>query len=161
MKKVKYPSLSQIEKDLLAEAEKMLTRAYNPYFHFHVGAAILTADNKIIGGANVENAAYGSSICAERSALLRANALGYRHFKKIAIITKAAKADTKDISAPCCSCRQMIYEFSQLAGEDIEIIMANTKKTKIMKAKISELLPLAFEIGNFVHNKNKKTLLSG
>ena len=128
----------------MAEAEKMLERAYNPYSHFHVGAAILTVGNKIIGGANVENAAYGSSICAERSALLRANALGYRHFQKIAIITRAAKADTKDISAPCGSCRQMIYEFSQLAGEDIEIIMANTKKTKIVKAKISELLPLAF-----------------
>jgi len=144
MKEIKYQDLSKIEKDLLSEAEKMLKEAYNPYSHFYVGAAILTSDNQIIGGANVENAAYGSCLCAERSALLRANAMGYRHFKKIAVIARAEKSDTKAITAPCGSCRQMIYEFSQLTGEDIEIIMANTRKTKIMKAKISELLPLAF-----------------
>ncbi|MFA7702771.1 MAG: hypothetical protein WCX80_04950, partial [Patescibacteria group bacterium] len=54
------------------------------------------------------------------------------------------KSDSGEVSAPCGSCRQMIYEFAQLAREDIEIIMVNTKKTKIITAKISELLPMAF-----------------
>ncbi|MEI7620699.1 MAG: cytidine deaminase [Candidatus Falkowbacteria bacterium] len=144
MKKIKYQDLSKIEKSLLLEAEGMLEKSYNPYSHFAVGAAILTSDNQMIGGANVENAAYGSCLCAERSALLRANAMGCRSFLKIAIIARSEKTGTAEATAPCGSCRQMIYEFAQLAGKDIEIIMANTKKNKIVKAKISELLPMAF-----------------
>ncbi len=140
MKKIKYQALSLVEKALIAEAEKMLSLAYNPYSHFQVGAAILTSTGRMIGGANVENAAYGSSICAERSALLRANALGERRFLQMAVIAQEAK----EVTAPCGACRQVIYELAQLGGKDIEIIMANTKKTKIIKAKISELLPLAF-----------------
>lgn len=144
MKKVKKSELSKLEQSLLSEAEAMMARAYNPYSHFFVGAAILTTSGQIIGGANVENAAYGSCLCAERSALLRANALGHRKISQIAVIARSEKADTKEVTAPCGACRQMIYEFSQLAGKDIEIIMSNTLKTKIMKANISELLPLAF-----------------
>ena len=140
MEKIKYRSLSQIEKELIGEAERMMAQSYNPYSHFAVGAAILTSKGEIIGGANVENAAYGSSICAERSALLRANALGQRRFVKLAVIARP----TDNVTAPCGSCRQMIYEFSQLVGKEIEIIMVNTAKTKVVKANISELLPLAF-----------------
>jgi cytidine deaminase len=144
MKKIKYQALTKIEKELIAAAEKMLDQSYSPYSHFQVGAAVLTSDNQIIGGANVENASYGAAICAERSALMRANALGQRHFKQIAVMARGEKSDTGEVTAPCGICRQVIYEFSQLGGKEIEIIMANARKTKIIKAKISELLPLAF-----------------
>jgi len=144
MKKIKFATLTKTEKELLLEAERMMTFAYNPYSHFFVGAAILTATGEMIGGANVENAAYGSCICAERSALVRANAMGFRNLRKIAIMAKGEKSDTKVATGPCGSCRQMIYEAAQVAGCDLDIIMASSDKKQIIKAKISELLPLAF-----------------
>ena len=69
-------SLDQEKQDLLAEAEKAMEHAYNPYSGFSVGAALLSQDGKTITAANLENAAYSPSICAERAALARANAMG-------------------------------------------------------------------------------------
>ncbi|MEK7580213.1 MAG: cytidine deaminase [Patescibacteria group bacterium] len=144
MKNINYQNLSPIQKDLLAEAEKAMEEAYNPYSKFFVGAALLTLDDQIITGANVENASYGLTVCAERSALLRANVMGKRMFKALAIITRGDNFDTAQVSAPCGACRQMIYEASQVAGKDIEIILSNTNKDKIIICTIRELLPLAF-----------------
>lgn len=144
MKSIAFKDLSELQKKLVDEAAETMKTAYNPYSHFYVGAALLTRDDQIITGSNVENAAYGSSICAERSALLRANAMGHGQFKSIAIITKTEDADTKQISAPCGSCRQMLYEASQVSEQDLEIIMSTTKKDKIVISSINELLPLAF-----------------
>ena len=85
MKQVPYLQLGRINQDLLEAAAVAMEKAYNPYSEFFVGAAILGANCKIITGSNVENASYGGTICAERAAILRANAEGIRIFDKIAI----------------------------------------------------------------------------
>jgi cytidine deaminase len=139
-----YDLLKDDEKNLLDEAEKVMRTAYNPYSRFYVGAALLAQNGRIISGSNVENAAYGSTICAERSAILRANAMGIRTFSKIAIIARGENFDTNEVTAPCGACRQMLYESSQISEKDLEVVMSTTKKDKIVIAKISELLPLAF-----------------
>ncbi len=144
MKYTTYPALSSVQQKLVDEAEKVMKEAYNPYSHFYVGAALLTKDGIFISGANVENAAYGSTICAERSALLRANAMGYRQFESIAIITRGETFDVVEPSAPCGSCRQMINEAAQLSNKNIEIILSSTQKEKIILSSIEELLPLSF-----------------
>jgi len=144
MQDLKYDDLEEIYKKLVDEAAKAMEKAYNPYSHFYVGAAILSEDGQIITGANVENAAYGSSICAERSALVRANAMGLRNFDKIAIITRGDDFDSLDVASPCGSCRQMFFEFSQAYGKDLEVIMSSTKKDKIIVTSISKLLPFGF-----------------
>lgn len=144
MKKTTFKQLSEDQKKLLLAANTAMEEAYNPYSHFYVGAAIMTPDKKIVTGANVENAAYGSSICAERSALVRANAEGIKKINKIAIIGRANQNSVANPVAPCGACRQMIFEASQISNINIEIIMANTKMDKIIISSINELLPLAF-----------------
>lgn len=141
---VELNALSEAEQSLLYAASKVMDNAHNPYSKFHVGAALLTEEGKIIEGTNYENAAYGSTICAERAAILRANAEGHRDLKAIAIIGKGADFDSQEPTSPCGACRQVIFEASQVGDYDIDVLMSNTQKTKIYKAKISQLLPLAF-----------------
>jgi|WetSurMetagenome_2_1015567.scaffolds.fasta_scaffold207163_2 cytidine deaminase len=144
MKRIIYSELDEKQKKLLDAASEIMETAYNPYSHFYVGAALLTVDDEIICGSNVENAAYGSTICAERAALVRANALGARMFESLAIVTRGENFKTAEPSASCGACRQMLYEASQVTGKDLEIIMANTDRSKIVIATINELLPMAF-----------------
>jgi len=144
MRRVKLEELTENKRKLLDAAEKAMQNAYNPYSNFYVGAAILTQNGNIITASNVENAAYGSTICAERMAIGRANALGERMYDSIAIIAKGENFDTKEITGPCGCCRQMLYEASQISGKDLEIILSTTKKDKIIITTIKELLPLAF-----------------
>ena len=141
---MKYDSLTEIQQKLLQEARKVMETAYNPYSHFYVGSALLSREGKIITGSNVENAAYGSVICAERSALVRANAMGTRIFEKVAVIGRGEGFDTSEVTGPCGSCRQMLYEAAQISEFNLEIIMSTTKMDKIVIATIEELLPLAF-----------------
>lgn len=144
MRKRIYSRLSKLEKDLLDSAERVMSTAYNPYSGFYVGSAILAQDGQIFTGSNVENAAYGSTICAERAAILNANSHGIRTLSKIALIGKGENFETKEVVAPCGSCRQMIYEVAQISQRNLEVIMANTRRDKIIIATISELLPLGF-----------------
>jgi len=144
MKILEFEKLTKLQIGLLECAERVMKTAYNPYSNFYVGAALLSQDGSIITGSNVENAAYGSTICAERSALLRANAEGYRMFDSIAIIARGIDFETQEVTAPCGACRQMLYESSQISEKDIEVIMSNTSKSKIIVSSIEELLPLAF-----------------
>ncbi len=118
---------------LIEMAKRARENAYAPYSNFKVGAALLTEDGEIFTGANVENASYGLSICAERVAVFKAVSEGKRKFKAIAVV-----ADTEKPTPPCGACRQVLAEFG-----DIEVIMANLKgDVKVMK--LSELLPEAF-----------------
>ena len=104
------------------------------YSHFHVGAALLTEDNKIYTGGNIETSSYSLTICAERTAIFKAISEGERKFKAIAIAS-----DLDGFCSPCGACRQVI---SDLCGE-IDIVLVNkNKETKIYKT--SEMLPLAF-----------------
>jgi cytidine deaminase len=139
-----YDALKNYQKTLLNEAEKAMDTSYSPYSGFSVGAALLTKNEIIITGSNVENAAYGNCICAERAALVRANALGERMFICLAVICRGKDFSTKEPTAPCGSCRQMLYEASVISETDIEIILSNTDKTNIVITSINKLLPLAF-----------------
>ncbi|MEK6817151.1 MAG: cytidine deaminase, partial [Nanoarchaeota archaeon] len=107
-----------------------------------VGAVILTSRNNIYRGANIENLAYGSTICAERSAICHANAHGERDYLYVAIIAKNGSSSSIEVVAPCGACRQMLYEFAKLSERDTKIIMSNTKRSKVVMASINELLPL-------------------
>jgi len=129
---------------LLGQAAKAMRRAYNPYSHFNVGAAVLNADGKVTTGANVENAAYGDTICAERAAILRANAMGRRKYVAVAIIGGPKEGESKAPVAPCGSCRQVLFEASQLAEVDLIVVMSNSTMSKVKVRTIRQLLPLAF-----------------
>ena len=139
-----YKDLSKEDQELLDAAEAVMKNSYSPYSHFKVGSALRTIDGEIISGTNFENAAYGSAICAERSAILRANAMGKREFTTIAIIAKPEQGSVSDPVAPCGSCRQVIFESSQISDTNIKVIMSNTAKDKIIISHINTLLPLAF-----------------
>lgn len=139
-----YTALEHYQKDLLDAAEAVMERAYNPYSKLYVGAALLTQDGEIITGSNVENAAYGNSNCAERAAFLRANAKGHRMFKAIAIIGRGKDFKTEKPLSPCGSCRQELYEISDVSEVDLEVIMSNTDKTTIVVTTIGKLLPYPF-----------------
>lgn len=130
---------------LLLEAQKASEESYSPYSHFKVGAALYADKGAIVHGTNVENAAYGSCICAERTAIVSARSRAYKNI--IAIAIKAERMDKKkieDVTAPCGACRQMLYENACISGHDISVIMSNSDMSKIIVAKISELLPLGF-----------------
>ena len=122
------------DKDLVELAFTMLDKAYMPYSHFPVGAALEGADGSVHTGCNVENAAYGSCICAERTALVKAVSEGCRSFKRIAVVGNGA-----DYCWPCGSCRQMLYEFAP----DLEVLVAN-KDHDFVKYTLRQLLPHGF-----------------
>ena len=118
--------------DLALDARK---HAYTPYSNFNVGAALLCADGTVFTGCNVENAAYGSTICAERTALLKAVSEGHRDdWVAIAIAGKG-----EDYCWPCGSCRQMLYEFAP----DLRVIVARGDGD-IRVLTLAELLPCGF-----------------
>lgn len=110
--------------------------AYTPYSNFKVGACIKTKDGKFFGGANVENASYGLTNCAERSACFAAYSAGYRKedIEMLAVVTDAEKLTT-----PCGACRQVL---SELLSEDTPIVLTNKKETVV--TNIKELLPDMF-----------------
>lgn len=144
MKEFSYKDLSLINKKLLKEAFRVMKKSYNPYSNFFVGASVLNDANKIFSGSNVENSSFGSTICAEASALMNARSSSLSKIKTIAIIAKNGDSDILEPISPCGNCRQIILEFSKISNYDIDVIMSNTKMSKIIIAKISELLPLAF-----------------
>lgn len=122
-------------KELIKEAVEAKSKAIATYSNFQVGSALLTEEGKIYQGANIENASYGLSICAERTAVFGALLNGERKFKAIAIA-----GDSQDCLAPCGACRQIILEF---CGKDIDVIMINKNgDTKTMK--MDQLLPCSF-----------------
>ncbi len=127
--------------NLILNAFEGRTRSYCPYSGFAVGAALLTASGEIFRGCNVENSSYGATICAERTAALKAVSEGEREFKAIAIVggPKDAK-ELSDYAYPCGVCRQFLSEF---AGPDMTVIVAKSIDDKKI-FKLSELLPAAF-----------------
>ena len=119
---------------LIQKALEARKESYSPYSKFAVGAALEAEDGTVILGANVENASYGLTICAERVALVKAVTQGIKKFKRIAVI-----ADTPGPVAPCGSCRQMLNEFAP----NLEIILANIKGQS-ETTTLDQLLPKAF-----------------
>lgn len=122
--------------ELVNEAFKAMENAYAPYSNYHVGAAVLTADGTVFWGANVENASYGATNCAERSAVFAAYSRGYR---KETIQALAIVSDGDKLAGPCGICRQVL---SELLEQDTPIYLSNHKEN--MDTCIRELLPMQF-----------------
>jgi cytidine deaminase len=120
-------------RELIDCARRVREKAYAPYSHYLVGAALLDANGTIHMGCNVENAAYGETICAERSALVRAISDGVQKFTTIAVVTKNG-------GYPCGSCRQMLYEFAP----HLTVIIANADGNVIGEQPLHQLLPGGF-----------------
>ena len=148
LKKVAFSKLRSLDQELLLAARDAMDQAYNPYSKFFVGAALRTMDGEIVTGANFENAAYSATICAERSAIVRAAAMGHTVFGRIAVIGKGEKAPTQEVISPCGVCRQMLLESAQLSGKGMHVIMSSTDMKRIVIATIDELLPLGFGPAN-------------
>ncbi|MDP7260138.1 MAG: cytidine deaminase [Anaerolineales bacterium] len=145
MKTVAAENLTQKQDELVDAAIAVLETAYNPYSRYFVGAAVLTRSGAVFSASNVENAGYGSTICAERMAIGKANSSGARDIIAIAVTGRSDNFEKSEITAgPCGSCRQVIYEFSQVSGCDIEVILATADKANVAVTTIEELLPYAF-----------------
>lgn len=129
--------MQEVEQELIEQAREVMKHAYVPYSNFRVGSALLTVQGTYIPGCNVENAAYGPSNCAERTALFTAIASGEApgSFKAIAVI-----GDTPEPITPCGVCRQVMAE---LCPPDMPVLLANTKGD-VRWTTVSELLPGAF-----------------
>ena len=120
--------------ELKSAAVSMLEKAYCPYSHFPVGAALECEDGTVFTGCNVENAAYPAGICAERNAIFHAVSEGHTRFRRIVIAGKS-----KDFCVPCGMCRQVMREFST----DLEIICLNNAGEE-QTFTLEELLPRGF-----------------
>ncbi|KEZ88669.1 cytidine deaminase [Clostridium sulfidigenes] len=122
-------------KELVKLAIEAREKAYVPYSKFKVGAAIEMEDGSVFTGCNIENASYGATNCAERTAIFKAISEGHTIMKKIAIV-----GDMSTYTAPCGICRQVIAEF---AAKDIEIVLIKNQDEYLVKT-LEEILPGAF-----------------
>lgn len=120
------------DEELLQKARDMKRFAYVPYSHYWVGAALRSKDGRVFTGCNVENAAFGNTMCAERTALFKAVSEGARKFTAIAIAAEGSAP------FPCGACRQSLYEFAP------ELRVLVTWDGNVREAKLSELLPEGF-----------------
>jgi cytidine deaminase len=122
------------DRELFDLAVKAMDNAYVPYSHYRVGAALLSEDGRVFTGCNVENASYGGTICAERTAIVKAVSEGATKFTAIAVAGEDADA------WPCGICRQVMNEFSK----DLRVICGARKTGKFTAVPLKELLPRAF-----------------
>lgn len=127
--------------ELILEAKKARERAYVPYSNHSVGAALVTKSGKIYYGCNVENAAFGPTNCAERTAFFTAVCNGEREFSKIAIVGGMKNTDGNAPCAPCGVCRQVMMEFCN--PNEFKIVLADGEDNQL-EFTLNELLPLGF-----------------
>ncbi|MEL7626798.1 MAG: cytidine deaminase [Anaerolineaceae bacterium] len=125
---------TEIKQDLVEKAQLYQKRAYSPYSHYAVGAAVLAEDGQIYGGANIENSAYPSGLCAERVAIFKAISEGNRHIQAIAIVTSNG-------GSPCGACRQVMREFADL---DMPVILADSEGEIVFESTMEGVLPRSF-----------------
>jgi cytidine deaminase len=131
----KTPTKSQLE-TLFKAAVEARKKAYAPYSKYHIGSAVRTADGKVFSGSNVENASYGGTVCAERTAIWKAVTEGAEMpLKEVMVVS-----DQKDPWPPCGMCRQVISEFG---GPKTKIWIANTKEV-VKVFNFDEIFPEAF-----------------
>ncbi len=121
---------------LIDLAKKAMKDAYSPYSSFKVGAALLTENEKVYLGCNIENASYGATICAERVAAVKAISDGSNKFIKMAVV-----CSQENYAFPCGICRQFFSEFTQDC-----IIILEDKQKGIMEIKFNELFPFKFSL---------------
>ncbi len=131
------------DETLIEQAKLARERAYVPYSGFKVGAALLTDDDEVVLGCNIENAAYSVTNCAERTALFKAYADELKHFKKLVVV-----ADSERPVPPCGACRQVI---SELCPADMPVILTNLQGERL-ETTVQELLPGAFGAKDMTHH---------
>ena len=122
-------------RELYRTAQQVVQYAYAPYSRFKVGAALLTKSGEVFTGVNVENSSFGATICAERTAFVKAISEGHREFDAIAVISSDGEV------YPCGICRQFMFEF----GDDLKIITGEDEDHLNIK-EIKELLPEGFRL---------------
>ena len=144
---LEYSGLEELEpkdRELCEAAEKALRGSYAPYSKFNVGAAVRLADGSIVTGANQENAAYPSGLCAERTAMFSAHA---NHpdtpMTAIAITVAQNGKLNEDITAPCGACRQVMAEYQKVSGRKWTILLYGKKKI-IKLSQVDDILPFIF-----------------
>ncbi len=134
----------QKEKELIQKAMDMTKLSYAPYSGYHVGAALMAKDGSIFTGCNIENASYGATNCAERTAFFKAVSEGVKDFEAIAIVGAPADAVAEntfsEYAYPCGICRQVMQEFCE---KDFCIIVAKSTEN-YQKYTLQELLPFGF-----------------
>jgi cytidine deaminase len=121
------------ESSLVSEARNASKQAYSPFSKVKVGAAILASDGRVFSGCNVENSSYGLSICAERTAAVKAVSEGAKSFLAVAVVS-----NLEGLTYPCGACRQFLSEF----GAEMEVIVASDKE--VSRHSLAELLPKGF-----------------
>ena len=128
------------DKELVIEAINAMKNSYSPYSDFKVGAALLTENNKVYTGCNIENVAFGPSICAERVAFFKAISEGEKSFSKIAVVGGKNGVITSP-TPPCGVCRQVMREF---CNDDFEILIVRENEN-YDKVLLKDLLPQSFK----------------
>ncbi len=135
----------EMKSHLVEQAFLAREGSYSPYSRFKVGAAILAADGRIFLGANIENASYGATICAERTAAVKAVSEGAKPFMAIAVVGAPEGADfseSEEYAYPCGICRQVLREFIPASG-DLIILVAKTPDD-YKETTLEALLPHSF-----------------
>lgn len=125
---------NEIFRKLIDAARSAASKTYSPYSHYPVGAAVLTTDGTVFTGCNIENASYGGTICAERTALVKALSEGFTRFQAIAVVCGKGHD-----CWPCGICRQFMCEF----GVEIDVVVEGENRS-IKSLKLRELLPCHF-----------------
>ncbi len=140
-----YSELVEDDKILVDKAKAMTEKSYAPYSKFHVGAALLLSNGKIVCGSNQENVAFPSGTCAERTTIFYAHSkYPEACFEKLAIAASTNGKFTEKPTAPCGACRQAILEYEKLGGRPIKIYLYGEKEVYIVNG-IKALLPLQFD----------------
>lgn len=134
--------MSSERNDLVAKARLAARGAYAPYSGFHVGAALAFEDGSVVTGANVENASYGLSLCAETVAVSKVLSEGSRGRLVAVAVAGGKPGERTPIVTPCGRCRQVLHELAQLRGADPVIWCAGDED--VLEMRLSELLPNAF-----------------
>jgi cytidine deaminase len=137
--------MDPIDQNLIAAALDARKGSYSPYSHFQVGAALLLADGTIVKGANQENIAYPSGLCAERSAMFAAGA----NYPDTPMLRLAIAASDHGVlcespASPCGACRQVMAEYQKKFGQPIQIILVGSKRIRKFQ-KVEDLLPFIFD----------------
>ena len=131
------------DKELFETAKKSMGKSYSPYSNCKVGAALLCKNGKVFTGTNIENAAFGPTVCAERVAVFKAVSEGEKEFEKIAVVG-GKDGIINGIFAPCGVCRQVLREFC----EDDFIILLGETENSFKTVTLKDLLPLSFSPDN-------------
>ena len=133
--------VEDMKEELIRAALEAREKSYSPYSHYRVGAALLSEDGEIITGCNVENASYGATCCAERTAVFKAISEGKRRFSAIAIAGGMEGKEPEDYAYPCGICRQVLSEFM---GDDSFAVIAAKSVSDFKEYSLNELLPYSF-----------------